>query len=129
MGIRNAIAKASGKAGDKVAKLAALSPQQVEEIIQFRDMYMINMPDPTDYNARTITENYLAAAGTEIYNAYLPQIKELYTPVESCTDYDGRKFNADFNTRYINITKWVTDKNEKVLICTALVNRVCKAYN
>ena len=37
MGIKNWMAKAYGKAGDKVAKLAALSPEQLKKVQEQRD--------------------------------------------------------------------------------------------
>lgn len=111
MGIKNAVAKAAGKAGNVVAKLATLSPNQVEEIQQQRDAYLLRMPAPDDIAARETTSKMLAASSIEIYNAYLNQIKQLYMPVELTAEYGG-PFDAGRNIRFINITKWVTDKGE-----------------
>ena len=82
MGIKSAVAKAAGKAGNVVAKLATLSPNQVEEIQQQRDAYLLRMPAPDDIAARETTSKMLAASSIEIYNAYLNQIKQLYMPVK-----------------------------------------------
>ena len=41
-------------------------------------------------------------------------ISEVYVPIDSKVEYGG-EFNSNFNIRYINITKWVTDKNENSL--------------
>ena len=65
------------------------------------------MPDPNDETATEMTEKLLAASSVEIYNAYLPQIKELYLPMSQADSG-----NRAFNIRYLNITKWVTDKKE-----------------
>lgn len=111
MGIKSAVAKAAGKAGNVVAKLATLSPNQVEEIQQQRDAYLLRMPAPDDIAARETTSKMLAASSIEIYNAYLNQIKQLYMPVELTAEYGG-PFDAGRNIRFINITKWVTDKGE-----------------
>ena len=112
MGIRNLITKAGTKAADKVAQLATLSPAQMMEMETFRDAYLSEMPVMTDSAAEEMTMRLLAAAGIEIYNAYLPQIKQLYLPLECDAEYDGTPFNASKNIRYFNITKWVTDKKE-----------------
>ena len=112
MGIRNLITKAGTKAADKVAQLATLSPAQMMEMETFREAYLSEMPDMTDSAAEEMTMRLLAAAGIEIYNAYLPQIKQLYLPLECDAEYGGTPFNASKNIRYFNITKWVTDKKE-----------------
>ena len=111
MGIKNAVAKAAGKAGNVVAKLATLSPNQVEEIQQQREEYLLKKPAPGDFAARETTNKMLAAAGVEIYNAYLNQIKQLYMPIDLTAEYAG-PFDVGRNIRFINITKWVTDKSE-----------------
>lgn len=51
----------------------------------------------------------------EIYNAYLSQISELYKPIDNRFEYNDKKFNSNNNIRYIDITKWVIDKNENSL--------------
>lgn len=128
MGIRNMIAKAGAKAADKVADLAALSPEQMREMQAFRDVYLSQSPDPNDSEAQELTMRLLASAGIEIYNAYLPQIKDLYLPLDADTDLDEamdpdypgehfnpKPFNDEQNVRYFNITKWVTDTKENSL--------------
>lgn len=114
MGIKNMIAKAGGKAADKVAKLASLSPEQLQEVQENRDKYLSEMPDPTDSAATELTSRLLAASGVEIFNAYLPQLSELYSPVKVDSEYESA-FDPEHNIRYFNITKWVTDKKEKNL--------------
>lgn len=111
MGIKNMISKVAGKAGNAVAKLATLSPSQVEEVQKQREEYLLRMPAPDDIAARETTNKMLAASSIEVYNAYLSQIKELYLPVEKDSEY-GKPFDAGHNIRFINITKWVTDKKE-----------------
>lgn len=111
MGIKKMVSKAAGKAGNVVAKLAKLSPSQVEEIEQQREAYLLKMPAPDDIAARETTNKMLAASSIEIYNAYLNQIKQLYLPIEKEAEYGG-PFDAGRNVRFINITKWVTDKKE-----------------
>ena len=114
MGIKNVVKKIGGKAGDKVAKLSALSPAQVENVQLLREKYLLEMPNPNDPTAREQTERLMAASSVEIFNAYLPQIKDLYLPIENNAEY-GKAFDDGHNIRYINITKWVTDKKENNL--------------
>ncbi len=114
MGIKNVIGKIGEKAGDKVAKLSSLSPAQVENVQLLREKYLLEMPNPNDPTAREQTERLMAASSVEIFNAYLPQIKELYLPIDNKAEY-GKEFDVAHNIRYINITKWVTDKNENNL--------------
>ena len=88
MGVKNVIKKIGDKAGSRVAKLSELSSYQVEEIQLQREEYLLEEPDPTDEAAVKRTERMLAASSIEIYNAYLPQIKDLYLPVEKDAEYD-----------------------------------------
>lgn len=114
MGIKNVVKKVGDKAGNKVAKLAALSSGQIEEIQLQREEYLLEKPDPTDELAIDTTWRMMAASSVEIFNAYLPQIKELYLPVEKTAEYE-EIFSPEHNIRYFNITKWVQDKKENSL--------------
>ncbi|MCI9142699.1 MAG: DUF87 domain-containing protein [Lachnospiraceae bacterium] len=111
MGVKNVIKKIGQTAGDKVAKLSSLSPVQVEEVQLRREEYLLEKPNPNDKAARVCTERMMAASSVEIFNAYLPQLKELYLPIKKDAEYD-KLFQAEHNIRYFNITKWVTDKKE-----------------
>ena len=112
MGIKNLIKRAGGKAADTINRLSVLSPEQVKHVEELREMYLSEVPDPSDTVAEELTEKLLAVCGVEIYNAYLPQLNELYVPIEREAEYDGQKLDISHNLRYCNITKWVTDKKE-----------------
>lgn len=114
MGIKNFVARASGKAADKVAKLSSLSPEQLQEVQRQRDEYLEQMPKPNDNTAEELTKKLLAASSIEIYKAYLAQLKELYVPIERKAEYGG-DFNTTRNIRFFNITKWVINKDENSL--------------
>ena len=114
MGVKTLLNKTGKKAADKVAKLSALSPEQLEKIEKEREKYLSEMPDPTDTEATELTMRLLAASSVEIFNAYLPQLKELYVPIQKNVEYVG-DFKPNYNIRYFNITKWVTDKEENSL--------------
>lgn len=114
MGVKNIVKRIGDRAGNRVAKLAALSSDQVENVQLQRELYLLEKPDPTDKIAVQRTERMMAASSIEIFNAYLPQIKELYLPVEKDAEYEA-VFDAPHNIRYFNITKWVTDTKENSL--------------
>lgn len=114
MGIKNVIRKVAGKGADTVAKLSALSPEQLEQVQAKREEFLSDFPNMTGAEAEELTNRLLAANAVEIYNAYLPQIEDLYIPVEKETEY-GEDFRSSNNIRYINITKWVIDKKENSL--------------
>lgn len=113
--VKNFVKKIGQKAGDKVAKLSELSPAQLEQIEELRNQYLLENPDPNDPTQTKQTERLLAASSVEIFNAYLPQIKDIYLPIESNAEHDGKEFDDAHNIRYINITKWVADKKENNL--------------
>jgi len=111
MGIKNIINKAGAKAADKVAKLSALSPEQLKEVEEQREKYLADQPNISD---EELTNRLLASCGVEIFNSYLEQIKELYVPIENKVEF-GTDFQESYNIRYFNITKWVVDKKENSL--------------
>ena len=114
MGVRTIIKKVGAKTSNKIAQLATLSEDQVKEIQEQRDKYLLEMPQPEDPAAVTMTQKLLATSSVEIYNAYLPLLKELYLPVKKECEFDT-EFNSYKNIRYFNITRWVTDKSENSL--------------
>ena len=114
MGIKNAMVRMADKAGNAVAKVSALSSAQLDEIERKREAYLSEKPDPSDPQATELTNRLLATAGVEIHGAYLPQLRDVYCPVESSVEYpDG--FDALHNIRFMNITKWVVDPKEDSL--------------
>lgn len=111
MGIKNIINKAGAKAADKVAKLSALSPEQLKQVEEQREKYLADQPNISD---EELTNRLLASCGVEIFNSYLEQIKELYVPIENKVEF-GTDFQESYNIRYFNISKWVVDKKENSL--------------
>ena len=114
MGVKNVVKRIGDRAGNRVAKLAELSTEQVERVQLQREEYLLEEPKANDAVAQQLTERMMAASSIEIFNAYLPQLKELYLPIEKDAEY-GYSFDAAHNIRYFNITKWVTDKKENNL--------------
>ena len=114
MGVKNIVKRVGDRAGNRIAKLSELSTYQVEEVQLQREQYLLAEPDPNDEIAIERTERLMAASSIEIFNAYLPQIKDLYIPIAKDAEY-GETFDALHNIRYFNITKWVTDSKENSL--------------
>ena len=128
MGVKQWIAKQGVKAGNRISKLSTLSPSQMEHIIDLRDQYFGDMAEHNPgHNSERLTRGLLASSSIEIFSAYLPQLQELYTPVDKSTALrivksDGDElieqfpeFDKEHNIRFINISKWVTDKRENSL--------------
>ena len=111
MEIKNMIKSIGNSAGNKVAKLSKLSSEQVKEIQEEKEKYLFEKPSPNDELALEMTNKLIAASSIEIFNAYLKQIKDLYLPIDKNAQFDS-KFVSDYNIRYFNITKWVTNKSE-----------------
>ncbi len=114
MGIKNAIIRAADKAGNAVSKVSALSSAQLEEIDAKREAYLAEKPSLDDAEAKELTNRLLATAAVEIHNAYLPQLRDVYWPVDPSVEYPNG-FDADHNIRFMNITKWVVDPDEDSL--------------
>ena len=92
------VKKAADGAANKIRRLSSLSTEQVLNIQLQREEYLANLEkiNPEDKTASEITERILAANSIEIYNAYLPQIKELDLPVQKDIDFE-EEVKADFN--------------------------------
>ena len=114
MGIKNAIMRAADKAGNAVATVSVLSSSQLDEVDKKRTAYLSEKPNPADEQAVELTNRLLATAAVELHNAYLPQLRNVYAPIDPSIEY-STGFNADNNIRFMNITKWIVDPNEDSL--------------
>ena len=114
--VAGAVGKVAGVAGDAVSNVSVLSPKQLEEVANKKSEYFTELisRDMGNEAANALSNRIIGNISVEIYNAYLSQISEVYVPIDSKVEYGG-EFNSNFNIRYINITKWVTDKNENSL--------------
>ena len=114
MGIKNAIMRAADKAGNAVATVSVLSSSQLDEVDKKRTVYLSEKPNPEDEQAVELTNRLLATAAVELHNAYLPQLRNVYAPIDPSIEYPTG-FNAGNNIRFMNITKWIVDPNEDSL--------------
>lgn len=125
MGVKNAIIRAAGKAGNAVAKLSSLSPSQLKEVQERRDSYLAEMAkdNPSSEDNLELASRLLAANSVEVFNSYLPQLKELYVPIERGVEYGKTEkhsemgdFDSTHNIRFLKIDRWVTDNGEDSLV-------------
>ena len=114
MGIKNAIMRAADKAGNAVATVSVLSSSQLDEVDKKRTAYLSEKPNPADEQAVELTNRLLATAAVELHNSYLPQLRNVYAPIDPSIEHP-MGFNADNNIRFMNITKWIVDPNEDSL--------------
>lgn len=99
------------KAADGLAATSALSPKQLEAVEQKRKEYLSQKPDMNSDAVADIISKNLGAVGIEVYQAYLKQLKNVYSPVNTAIG----SFDEFNRIRYFDITKWVTDSEEKSL--------------
>ena len=98
--------KVANKGGNIVAKASGLSSAQLEKIEEKRNAYLMEKPE-TDPES---IERLLGSYAIEAYEAYLPQLSELYRPM-FIGDADDER-SLDNRIRYFEVTKWVTDPTE-----------------
>lgn len=121
MGIGSIVRKTARKAADfaenGISAASELSPDQLKDIEAKRNAYLTAMPDPSPGNeiAQELTSRLLAAASVELQNSYLPQISELYLPVDRNLEMGDGGFDTSHNVRSIHIDKWVDNPDENGL--------------
>lgn len=109
--IANKTTALAHKAANGLASAAALSPNQLEAVDARRRAYLSQKPDMSGDAVRDIISNNLGAVGIEVYQAYLKQLKNVYKPINTAIG----SFDELNRVRYFDITKWVTDPEEKNL--------------
>lgn len=114
MAIKNMLRRAGNAVGNGIARTAVLAPYQLQEVEEQKERYYGQMPNPMDTQAEELTRRLLAAAGTEIYSAYLPELSELYSPVEKSAEFD-EPLRDQYNIRWFRLTRWVSEKEEDSL--------------
>lgn len=109
--IANVKQKLANMASDAVTSAAALAPKQLAAVEEKRLAYLAQKPDMNSDEVKKCIVRNLGAVGIEVYQAYLEQLKNFYTPVHM----DVSHFDDLNRIRYFDITKWVTDAEEKSL--------------
>lgn len=106
-----AIKKLAEGIASGVSVLAQLSLNELNSYEEKRYQYFNELQE-RDLSAKDALDKagkLIGNVGVEVYQAYLPLLKEIYTPVE----YEQKKFNCSQRIRFFEITKWVNDKEEK----------------
>ena len=109
--IANVKQKLANMASDAVTSAAALTPKQLAAVEEKRLAYLAQKPDMNSDEVKKCIVRNLGAVGIEVYQAYLEQLKSFYKPVHM----DVSRFDDLNRIRYFDITKWVTDAEEKSL--------------
>lgn len=109
--LANKTAETAKKAADGLAAASALSPKQLDAVEQKRKEYLSQKPDMGSDDVADIIAKNLGAVGIEVYQAYLRQLKNVYRPVNTAIG----SFDEFNRIRYFDISKWVTDSEEKNL--------------
>lgn len=108
--IKSGAGKIAGKVANKgdniVAKASGLSSAQLEKIEEKRNAYLMEKPETDPESIKRLLGSY----AIEAYEAYLPQLSELYKPMFIGEADDER--SLDNRIRYFEVTKWVTDPTE-----------------
>lgn len=102
---------AVGKVADGIAKTASLSPSQLQQIDKKREAYFAGKPDMNGEETQELIQRNLGAVSIEVYQAYLELLKTAYQPMRG----NVSEFDPHNRIRYFDITKWVTDPQEKNL--------------
>ena len=115
LNVKEYVAKKAHLIAEKTKKAVAdaskLSFEQLEEVERQRQEYLSQKPKMDGNEVEAIVEKNLGAMAIEVYQDYLNKLGSIYEPC----DLLPVKYKADNRIMYFDITKWVTDKEEKNL--------------
>lgn len=97
---------AADKGANLVAKASGLSSGQLQNIEDRRRRFMNEKPETSPEGIKRLLGSY----AIEAFEAYLPQIAQLYEPIP--IDLGNDKRSLINRIRYFEITKWVIDPAE-----------------
>lgn len=97
---------AADKGANLVAKASGLSSGQLQNIEERRRRFMNEKPETSPEGIKRLLGSY----AIEAFEAYLPQIAQLYEPIS--IDLGDNERSLINRIRYFEITKWVTDPSE-----------------
>lgn len=109
-GAKNVAIKGAKKAAGGVAKMAVLSPYEVEAIDAQRREYLEEKRNDKD-TAKEAVSRSLQSIAIEVTQTYLPRLDSIYLPVR----WENESFSVENRIRYFDVTKWVVDSSEKSL--------------
>lgn len=97
---------AADRGANLVSKASGLSSSQLQNIEERRRRFMNEKPETSPEGIKRLLGSY----AIEAFEAYLPQITQLYEPIPIEVGNDERSLIN--RIRYFEITKWVTDSSE-----------------
>ena len=109
--LENKTTQVAKKAAEGIVTSSVLSPKQLKSVEEKRIDYLSQKPDMNSEEVEEIIKKNLGAVGIEVYQAYLEQLKNIYKPMNTAIE----NFDDLNRIRYFDITKWVTDSEEKSL--------------
>lgn len=104
-------ASAAAAVEDGIAAAASLSPLQLREIEKKRTAYFSGTPDMGGDAAQTLVKRNLGAVSIEVHQAFLERLKTDYLPVNGTV----HRLDPYNRIRFFELTKWVSDPQEKNL--------------
>ena len=109
MGIKTALTTMTHAVGDGMANMSQLNDSQLREM-EAKKAKMMTAKDRAmnDAEASRIAENHLQAIQAEVFRSYLPQLNQLYVPVNCANSINSEQSRV----LYFDITRWVIDSNE-----------------
>lgn len=105
---KKGLVKAADAGGNVVAKASGLTSKQLQDIEERRKKYLSEKPE---IDPERIVRS-LGAYSIEAYEAYLPQISKIYSPIALETEGADDAISLNNRIQYFEITKWVTDPTE-----------------
>lgn len=94
-----------------VSRSAKLSSRDIEHIEEKKKEYFAQTKTMESDDALDWIQRQLGAVGIEVYQAYLSELRNIYTPIPSISE----NFNPDNRIAYFDITKWVLDTDENYI--------------
>lgn len=104
--VSNGLMTAADKGANLVTKASGLSSSQLQNIEERRRRFMNEKPETSPEGIKRLLGSY----AIEAFEAYLPQITQLYEPIPIEVGNDERSLIN--RIRYFEITKWVKDPSE-----------------
>lgn len=101
------LANIKNKINKGIANMSDLSSKQIDRIEERKKNYILENPE----NKCELVQRQLGTIGIEVYQAYLSELSNVYTPVSLVPD----NFDADARIAYFDITKWVLNAEENYI--------------
>ena len=119
--VKRVLARATDGVGNLINSASQMSSQQIQEIDRKRSAYLAMKPDASGEAEQQLISRLLGAIGIEVYQAYIEQLKSIYTPVD--IGIIRKLYNR---IAWVEIKQWVSDSSEDDLEKLASVYQVLR---